>query len=94
MSLGLICLLKLKFTSLSVVCLFIFFCSELVDLQLDLRHAVLVELFPVAEEEEHLQHHEEGRRDEGLLPGVEQGGGPALEHSVANELECGCRDLC
>ena len=79
----------LKFISVSVsVCLlFNFVSSELVDLQSDLGHAVLVELSPVAEEEENLQHHEERGGDEGLLPGVQQGGGPALEHPVANELQ-------
>ena len=71
---------------MSVFWLFNFFCSQLVDLQSDLRHAFLVELFPVAEEEEDLQDHKERGGDEGLLPGVQQGGGPTLKHPVANEL--------
>ena len=71
---------------MSVLCLFDFFSSQLADFQSDLSHALLVEVFPVAEEEEDLQHHEERGGDEGLLPGVQQGGGAALKHPVANEL--------
>ena len=66
--------------------LFRLFSPELVDLQLDLPHAVLVELFPVSEEEENLQHHEQRGRDEGLLPGVQQGRGSTLKYSVSDEL--------
>ena len=60
--------------------------SEFLDLHLDLLNAVLVELLPVPEEEEDLQDDEEGRRDEGLVPGVQQRGGPTLEHAVPDKL--------
>ena len=66
--------------------LFHLFSPELVDLQLDLPHAVLVELFPVAQEEEDLEDDEERRGDEGLVPGVQQRGGAALEHTVPDKL--------
>ena len=56
------------------------------NLHLDLLHAVLVELFPVTEEEEDLQDDEERGRDEGLVPWVQEGGSPALEDSVTDEL--------
>ena len=66
--------------------LFLFSLSELGNLPLDLLHTVLIELFPVAKEEEDLQDDKERRCDEGLVPGVQKGGGSTLEHSVTNKL--------
>ena len=57
------------------------------DIPLDLPHHLLVELFPVAEEEEHLEQNEHGTRDEGLVEAVQEGGRPALEDPVADELD-------
>ena len=57
------------------------------DIPLDLLHHLLVELFPVAEEEENLEQDEHGARDEGLVEAVQEGGRPALEDAVADELD-------
>ena len=78
--------LRLKLDKILSVRLFCFTRFELVHLQLDLLHAVLVEALPVSEEEEDLEDDEERRRDEGLVPGVQQRGGPPLKHAVPDKL--------
>ena len=75
-----------RWTTFKLYFLFGFIGSELLQLDLDLLHAVLVELFPVSEEEEDLEDDEERGGDEGLVPGVQQCGGPPLKHAVPDKL--------
>ena len=82
-----------RWTTFKLYFLFSFIGSELLQLDLDLLHAVLVELFPVSEEEEDLEDDEERRGDEGLVPGVQQRGGAALEHTVPDKLRMQVQEM-
>ena len=82
-----------RWTTFKLYFLFSFIGSELLQLDLDLLHAVLVELFPVSEEEEDLEDDEERRGDEGLVPGVQQRGGAALEHPVPDKLRMQVQEM-
>lgn len=66
---------------------------EVRDIPLDLPHHLLVELFPVAEEEEHLEEDEHGPGDERLVEAVQERGRAPFEHAVADELDDPSADL-
>ena len=68
-------------------CSFLFCLLKHLDILLNLDHALFVELLPVAEEEEHLQEDKEGRRDERLIPRIEESRGATLKDSMADKLQ-------
>ena len=54
---------------------------------MDLIHDFRVEVSPVPKEECHLHENKERGRYQSLVKRIEEGGGSALKHSMANELQ-------